>query len=102
MDQPTRKVRKSENNQTPSHLQRAQVRHARPHLFQVHLHEVVFHAPSFSGGEDFSPVPRALTYSDTPPRVRIPSLPVPGENPAGHFPDLSSGAESPGGCVSLF
>src|SRR2546430_4040338 len=49
-DQPTRKVRKSENNQTPSHLQLAHVGHARPHRFQVHLHEVVFHAASFSGG----------------------------------------------------
>src|SRR6266436_1248095 len=79
MDQPTRKVRKSENNQTPSHLQLAQVRHARPHLFQVHLHEVVFHATSFSGGENFLPVQRALTYSDNLSRVRIPALHVHGD-----------------------
>jgi hypothetical protein len=86
MDQPTRKVRKSENNQIPSHLQLAQVGHARPHLFQVHLHEVVFHATSFSGGENFLPVQRALTYSDNLSRVRIPALHVHGDEPARIFP----------------
>src|SRR5207244_13554615 len=84
-DQPTRKVRKSENNQTPSHLQLAHVGHARPHRFQVHLHEVVFHAASFSGGENFIPVPRALTYSDNLSRVRIPALPVHGGEPARRY-----------------
>src|SRR5256885_8287255 len=81
-DQPKRKVRKSENNQTPSHLQLAHVGHARPHRFQVHLHEVVFHAASFSGGENFLPVQRALTYSDNLSRVRIPALHVHGDEPA--------------------
>src|SRR2546430_13547070 len=81
-DQPTRKVRKSENNQTPSHLQLAHVGHARPHRFQVHLHEVVFHAASFSGGGKFFSLPRALTHSDKLSPVWIPPLHVHGDGTA--------------------
>src|SRR5438045_9562845 len=97
MDQLKRKVRKSENNQTPSHLQLAQVRDACPHLFKVHLHEVVLHTASLSGGENFLPVQRALSHSDNLSRVRIPALQVHGDEAARILHEVLYGVVSVGG-----